>query len=107
MGIDISIKKLKYVDVFEVGTTHNLIEMAEKAGLYQYIWKPEELNIKEAHELIDPLYRGLTLLKSKPDYFKQFEADNGWGTYEQFVSFVEKYLNGCIENPDGLIEANR
>ena len=38
------------------------------------------------------------------EYFEQFNSDNGWGMYEHFVPFVEKYLNACKENPESYIQ---
>ena len=39
--------------------THNLGEMAASAGIYLCIWRPEELNISEAKDLIAPLHKGI------------------------------------------------
>ena len=87
--------------------THNLGLMAEKAGIYKHLWRPEEMNIKYANELIKPLTKGLNKLKSKPEYYKKFNASNGWGLYEHFVPFVENYLNACIENPEANVNVSR
>ena len=92
---------------YSANITHNLGEMAEKAGIYQHLWRPEELDIKIAKELIDPLTEGLKDLKARPGYFKEFNSSNGWGMYEHFVPFVEEYLNACIEYPDALVETWR
>ena len=35
------------------------------------------------------------------------KATNGWGMYEHFVPFVEKYLEACKEYPDAVIEVSR
>lgn len=101
------IQDYKTKEVFWANITHNLNTMAEKAGIYQACWRPEEINCKFAKDIIPLLKKGLEELKSKPDYFKQFDAENGWGTYKQFVPWVEKYLKACEENPDAIINVSR
>lgn len=94
-------------EVFSANITHNLGKMADEAGLYNIVWRPEEWQIKKAKELIEPLRRGLKTLKEMPDYFRRFDASNGWGTYDQFVPWVERYLQACEEYPDARIEVSR
>jgi len=77
------------------------------AGIYEHLWRPEEISITHAKDLIDPLTIGLALMKSDPPRFAQHNSSNGWGSYEGFLDFVENYLAACIENPDALIEVNR
>jgi len=87
--------------------THNLGTMAEEAGIYKPLWRPEEIGITTAEELIEPLRKGLKKLKAKPEYYKKFDSPNGWGIYEHLVSFVEKYLQACEEFPKAKIEVWR
>lgn len=94
-------------EVFSANITHNLGKMAQEAGIYKYIWRPEDLGITTAKELIEPLKVGLQLLKDKPDHFQKFNSPNGWGLYEHFVPFVEKYLNACKEYPESKIGLSR
>jgi len=81
--------------------------MAEMAGIYVHLWRPEELGITKAVDLVAPLNEGLSRLKNKPEYFKQFNPSNGWGTYENLIEFVEEYIIACVENPDALIDVSR
>ena len=87
--------------------THNLNRMAEEVGIYNYLWRPEEIDIFKAYQLIDPLREGLHKLKMYPDKFKTYNPENGWGTYEQFVKFVSNYLDACYEYPNATIEVSR
>lgn len=107
MSLDVTLRAVRPVDVFTSNITHNLNVMAQTAGIYKYIWRPEELGIKTAAELIEPLRTGLRLLKSDPGRFKRYDASNGWGTYEQFVPWVEAYLKACEENPDAEVSVCR
>ena len=87
--------------------THNLGKMAEEAGIYKHLWRPEEIGITKASQLIEPLQEGLRLLKSDPERFKKFDAPNRWGIYKHFVPFVREYLDACIEYPDGNVQVSR
>ena len=92
------------VPVYEGNITHNLTRMAEACRLYEVMWRPEGLL---AGDIIPSLEKGLDLLKSDPDKFKQYDSDNGWGKYKDFVPFVEEYLNTCKKYPQAKIEVSR
>lgn len=94
-------------EVYHANVTHNLIEMADKAGIYKCLWEPETLGIIKAFQLIDVLENGLTLLRNNPSFFKQFNPSNGWGSYEVFVVFVRDYLNACTRYPDANVSISR
>jgi len=96
--------KIQSENLYWANITHNLANMADKAGIYQACWHPERIPAIKAGEIIPLLEGGLTDLKARPEYFKQFNASNGWGLYEHFVPWVENYLNACRENPDAEIE---
>ena len=83
--------------------THNLNEMAEAAGLYKALWRPQEIGIKVAYELIPLLETGLKQLRDAPERFEQFNSSNGWGTYDQLVEFVENYLTACRAYPQANV----
>lgn len=89
--------------VHDSNITHNLTEMADAAGIYKCLWRPEENYYFRAEDIIEPLREGLKKLKADPEYFKKFDSPNGWGTYEHFVPFVEEILNSCILFPDAKI----
>lgn len=109
MGIDVYLTKVvtEEKEIFAWSCTHNLIEMAEEAGLYEYLWKPDNLGIKKARDLIAPLTEGLNILKSYPDRFKKFNPSNGFGSYDGFINFVCNYLNACKEEPDSNVNVWR
>lgn len=93
--------------VYSSNITHNLGKMASEAGIYKYLWRPEELGISTAKELIVPLRAGLSLLHSDPERFEKFNAPNGWGMYEHFVPWVAEYLDACERNPEAIITVSR
>jgi hypothetical protein len=94
-------------EVYSANITHNLNKMAEEAGIYQHLWRPDEINVDIASELIDPLTQGLIRLAADPDKFKQFNPSNGWGDYQGLVSFVAQYLDACQKFPFAVIEVSR
>jgi hypothetical protein len=94
-------------EVYSRNITHNLGEMADKAGIYYACWRPEEKGWKLAKDITPALERGLKDLKKRPEYYKKFNSENGWGLYEHFVPFVEEYLEACKEYPDAEIGVSR
>lgn len=94
-------------EVYSANITHNLNKMAGEAGIYEHLWQPDEINITKAKELIEPLREGLHKLKSEPERYKKFNPENGWGSYDVLVKFVENYLNACYEYPDADVEVSR
>jgi len=107
MSLDVCLTKLMPVEVYTSNITHNLSLMADEAGIYKHLWRPEEIGITKAEQLVQPLEEGLKLLKSDPERFRKFNAPNGWGVYENFVEFVEGYLAACKEYPDATVEVSR
>lgn len=94
-------------EVYSANITHNLGGMAREAGIYQHLWRPEEIGVTKAKQLIEPLAQGLTLLKSDPERFKKHNPPNGWGSYDRFIPWIEEYLAACIMNPDADVEVSR
>jgi hypothetical protein len=93
--------------VWEYNITHNLGHMAEEAGIYKELWRPEELGITKAKQLIAPLKQGLLLLMTEPDRFRAFNPSNGWGDYDGLIQFVGKYYIACCNYPDADVEVSR
>lgn len=92
---------------YDANITHNLIKMADEAGIYEHLWTPEEIGVTHARQLIEPLRKGLSLLQSDPARFEKLNASNGWGRYEHFVPWVSKYLAACEEYPDAKVSVSR
>lgn len=93
--------------VFDQNITHNLGKMADAAGLYYPIWRPEEVGISKASQLIEPLRAGLAQMCERPSHFEQFNASNGWGLYEHFLPWLARLLEACITHPDAAIRVSR
>ena len=120
MSLDVYLKRKRWVSydegkthteeyeiLYEANITHNLGRMAKEAGIYMACWRPEEICITKAKDLVPLLSAGLKDMKARPDHYKKFNSDNGWGVYDNFVPWVEEYLNACKEFPESLVEASR
>ena len=94
-------------EVYSGNITHNLANMADEAGIYKELWRPDEIGIEKAEQLIKPLIDGLAYLQSEPEYFKQFNPANGWGNYEGLASFVAQYIAACQKYPEAKVRVWR
>jgi len=90
----------------DVNITHNLNKMADAVGLYEVLWKPDEIGITTASQMIPFLEKGIKKLRENPEKYKTFNASNGYGNYEDFVRFCDSVLHWCNKYPDSVIEAN-
>ena len=94
--------------VYEANYTHNCNTMAKEAGLYQYVWRPEECSdIQCAGDLIEPLRAGIKLMEDDPQRFIALNPPNGWGSYNTFLPWLRRYLKACIEYPKATIRVSR
>jgi len=94
-------------DLYHANITHNLNRMANAAGIYQALWRPEEIGVTHAIQLIPLLREGVARLVKNPKEFEQYNPENGWGTYSGLVSFVRNYLAACEEYPDATVYVSR
>lgn len=107
MSLDVSLEAVRPTEVYSANITHNLGAMAREAGIYEHLWRPDEIGVTSASELIEPLTAGLALLTADPERFKAHNAPNGWGRYEHLVLFVQCYLEACKENPEATVSVCR
>lgn len=94
-------------EVYSRNITHNLNRMADAAGIYNECWRPDEIGITHARQLIEPLREGLKRLTDDPEKFKTFNPSNGWGDYGGLIAFVREYLAACEEYPDAEVRISR
>ena len=119
--------EIEYDTLYSANITHNLGEMADKAGLYEALWRPHRLidgyNIPEedhkaeyefedkqeirAKDIIPYIKEGLSKLRDNPNKFKKFNPENGWGSYEGLLNFTQNYLDACEENPESIVKVWR
>lgn len=107
MSLDFWLVKEMPVEVYEKNITHNLTSMAEAAGLYKVLWRPDENGYQYARDLIEPLEDGLVNLREGKESLLMHSPKNGWGTYEDLLNFAKECLEACREYPDAEIKTWR
>jgi len=93
--------------LFEANITHNLGSMASAAGIYEIVWRPDECGITFAGEIVERLSAGIAELDANRAKYEEYNAENGWGTYRQFVPWLERYRDACAEFRGAVIEVSR
>lgn len=94
-------------EVWSGNITHNLTEMAKEAGIYGLLWRPEESGVLSADDLRGPLASAVRHMEADPERFRKHNADNGWGTYEDFLRFTREVLEACERYPHARVGASR
>ena len=107
MSLDITLTAVRPTTVWEGNITHNLTKMASEVDLYLPLWRPEELNIRLAGDLVPYLEHGLSRLISEQARLLQYNPPNGWGHYDNLVSFVTLFLHHARLHPDAEILISR
>lgn len=113
MSLDVDLMMTQPVSVYENNITHNLGRMASQVQLgggltlYDVLWRPDEHGMKFARDISEHLDLGFNILLAEPERLKQYNPDNGWGSYDGLVNFVYKYRNACWDNPDAELRISR
>ena len=114
MSLDVDLIVTQPVSVYSGNITHNLGAMAGAVvlsngmTLYQVLWRPDEQQgLKFARDIVDLLDEGWNILLSDPEKYKQFNPENGWGSYDGLEKFVYNYRNACWDNPDAELRVSR
>jgi len=114
MSLDVDLMVTEPVSQWNYNITHNLNKMAEACvvgtnhlTLYDVLWRPEEHGLYFARELTQYLEEGYMNLTSHPEVYKEYNPENGWGSYEGLVKFVYEYWQACKQYPDSEVRANR
>ena len=107
MSLDVTLCNEDNDEVYSDNITHNLGAMAKEAGVYMFLWRPDEINVTHAHQLIEPLTDACALLATEKARFAAFNPQNGWGAYEDLLAFCASYLQACKDNPNALVSVSR
>lgn len=94
-------------ELFSISITHNLCRMAIESGLYNIIWRPEENGFNKASDAIQALNDGYQELRDNPIEYRQYNPENGWGSYDSFCESVKSIIHACGMYPNATIEADR
>jgi hypothetical protein len=113
MSLHVDLMVTKPVSVYDANITHNLGKMAGEVKLfngmtlYDIMWRHDEQEgLKFAKDISELLHEAFNILLSNPEHYKQFNPENGWGSYDGLCNFVYKYRNACWDNPDAELSAS-
>lgn len=105
--------------------THNLVTMAMqcvcecpyRVTLYKILWLPQESGLLGKKGVLTPSYIKalsvcLNALKEHKDFYEKYNPKNGWGNYENLVSFIESFIKATSNIPQDkyseyTVEASR
>ena len=114
MSLDVDLMITQPTSVYSGNITHNLGAMAGAVvlsngmTLYDVLWRPDEQQgLKFARDIVDLLDEGWNILLADPEKYKQFNPENGWGSYDGLEKFVYNYRNACWDNPDAELRVSR
>ena len=114
MSLDVDLMITQPTSVYSSNITHNLgamagaVELSNGMTLYDVLWRPDEQKgLKFAKDISELLDEGWNILLSDPERFKQFNPENGWGSYDTLIHFVYNYRNACWDNPDAELRVSR
>lgn len=115
MSLDVSLMITQPTEVYTSNITHNLGKMADAVKLsdgntlYNILWRPDECipPYTKASEISELLDEGLNILLAFPEEYKQYNPENGWGSYDGLVGFVYRYRNATWDNPESTLRISR
>jgi len=107
MSLDVYLENSEGTVLYTANITHNLNTMAEKAGIYLPLWRPEEIGITTARQLVPLLSAGFNKLMVGKEIYERYNPKNGWGDYEGLYSFVLNYLCACAEHSEAFVSVSR
>ncbi len=81
--------------------TSNVSRMWRTAGCDLYALKD-----RKAGDLVPYLERAIWAMRDYPERYRAMEPDNGWGTYEGCLEFLEKILQGCYAVPSAIVRVS-
>lgn len=73
-------------EMFSINVTYNVGTMLRNAGLHKEIL--DDKSVEYVLPIVDASYR---LMRMNRGFFEQFNAKNGWGTYDTTIEAVEKF----------------
>jgi hypothetical protein len=91
-------------EIFWQNYTHNVTPMWAKAGVYDALYMSDG---RTAKEYVDALEHGVADMVAKPAEYISLNANNGWGTYDTALPWLQKVLIAFKENPEAVIRVSK
>lgn len=99
----------KQTIVGEFNWTHNLGDMAEAANIRQLLWLQRtkyDHAVYQAYQIYAELRPALQHMKENPEFYKQFDSENGWGIYDDFIPILDDLLKVCEDYPTANVRVS-
>lgn len=90
--------------VYDCNITHNLSKMADEAKINGATW---DAYGKKCRDVTKQLEKGIKRMKDNPEFYECFDSPNGWGTYKDFMPWLERLLEKYKEYPNAEIHISR
>lgn len=84
------------IEIYEANVTYNVGRMIRRAGIH-----PKVIDGMKADLAVEVVGNAAAVMSENREYFKQFEAPNGWGTVEstlKMMTLLYHYLQKCPED---------
>lgn len=102
MSVNLEIKALRLVDIYETNITYNLSPMYYKAIDEELgLKKLKRMTCKNALPIINKAIQDM--IDNKKEYEK-LNPKNGWGTYDGLLEQFKEIREVCESNPDGIFD---
>lgn len=83
--------------------TYNLSPMLDRANLLEVLFA-EGAGSLMAFQLVGPLQRGLTGMINEPAEYEALDPQNGWGSFEVFMSDLLGLFLACRRHPNAVVK---
>ena len=101
MSYNLSIKAPRVIEVYDGNLTWNISEMLQVAFEHEdHIKKLNGMKCVDAKPIVQKAY--VRLLLNEENY-EQYNAPNGWGTYEDTVEYIGEFYQAILNNLDGRV----
>ena len=87
--------------IFTHKVPSELFDLACHSGLYDAVWRPDNIGATIAEHIIAPLTEGLIELTSNPQLYMLYAPSVDM--YRAFLKHISLYLKACMANPNAKI----
>lgn len=84
--------------------------VAFMGSLYDIVWRADNIGdpfFLNTAPMVDVLSDGICYMIQHRLELLQYNPDNGWGSYDDFLNWLISYKNQCEDNPNCKIEISR
>lgn len=101
MSYDIAIVKKHTIHNYNY--TYNIYDMFKEAASKSELDSITSIKVLDGYpcaEVAGILKDIITEMRSDPEHYKTFNPENGWGSYQSFISVLQSIYEDCLDHPD-------